>query len=799
VRRLLPWLTLAQILGILAADAGALRTDAAAVLACSAAALGVVLPWGARGRAALALLLAFAAGGGAMARGLDAGRRGVEAAPRIFDVEARVAAVAAGGPSWRVDLVELRGLGGGPPPPPRVRVYGRPTPSDWAGLERAQPGDRIRARLRLVAAGGLRNPGAPDRERALRRAGIGAVGRLVHPGLHVRLATQSAPAGRGAWPRLRARAGRGLEESGPGGGLLLALALGDRSRLDLPVREAFAELGVAHLLAVSGLHLALVAGLFYAVAARTSGRLAALTARWDVRRPALALAVLAAGAYGLLAGWGVPVRRAWLLLLAAALRFTGARPGPRLEPLALAASAILALEPHALFAPGAQLSFAAAAALSLSPAPAMPSPGGARGALRGLLWASSTAVAVTAPLAAWRLGSRAPLALLVNLVAVPWTGLVLLPLALAASAAALLQDLPGAGTCLGVAERAAAITTASAGWAAARLPGSAAAPAPAGPWLCLAALLGLASVAVRRVERRVVLAGAVTGLVALAPPPARLPPPPRVVFLDVGQGDASLVQGREAALLVDAARALPGGIDLGRSAVVPALRALNVKRLDLAVATHADLDHRGGLPAVIEAIPVDELWLPRGARREPGFDALRARARRRGVRVRERGAGDAPLRVGDLVVVPLWPPSGSHGLGSNDRSLVLRVSLGPWRLLLAGDIEQRAEAALVASGADLRAHVLALPHHGSRSSSSRQLLEAVGPHLGVASAPCRGRFGMPHPEVRARLRRVGAALWWTGRDGAVRVGLGPRLHAFGSGEPRRCGVGGTGSAAGPGR
>jgi competence protein ComEC len=746
VRRLLPWLTLAQILGILAADAGALRTDAAAVLACSAAALGVVLPWGARGRAALALLLAFAAGGGAMARGLDAGRRGVEAAPRIFDVEARVAAVAAGGPSWRVDLVELRGLGGGPPPPPRVRVYGRPTPSDWAGLERAQPGDRIRARLRLVAAGGLRNPGAPDRERALRRAGIGAVGRLVHPGLHVRLATQSAPAGRGAWPRLRARAGRGLEESGPGGGLLLALALGDRSRLDLPVREAFAELGVAHLLAVSGLHLALVAGLFYAVAARTSGRLAALTARWDVRRPAL-----------------------------------------------------LALEPHALFAPGAQLSFAAAAALSLSPAPAMPSPGGARGALRGLLWASSTAVAVTAPLAAWRLGSRAPLALLVNLVAVPWTGLVLLPLALAASAAALLQDLPGAGTCLGVAERAAAITTASAGWAAARLPGSAAAPAPAGPWLCLAALLGLASVAVRRVERRVVLAGAVTGLVALAPPPARLPPPPRVVFLDVGQGDASLVQGREAALLVDAARALPGGIDLGRSAVVPALRALNVKRLDLAVATHADLDHRGGLPAVIEAIPVDELWLPRGARREPGFDALRARARRRGVRVRERGAGDAPLRVGDLVVVPLWPPSGSHGLGSNDRSLVLRVSLGPWRLLLAGDIEQRAEAALVASGADLRAHVLALPHHGSRSSSSRQLLEAVGPHLGVASAPCRGRFGMPHPEVRARLRRVGAALWWTGRDGAVRVGLGPRLHAFGSGEPRRCGVGGTGSAAGPGR
>ena len=100
-------------------------------------------------------------------------------------------------------------------------------------------------------------------------------------------------------------------------------------------------------------------------------------------------------------------------------------------------------------------------------------------------------------------------------------------------------------------------------------------------------------------------------------------------------------------------------------------------------------------------------------------------------------------------------------------------------MLLPGDLEARAERALLASGADLRADLLKLPHHGSRTSSTREFLAAVGAQVAVASAPCRGRFPMPHPEVVRRVRTAGASLWWTGRDGAVMVGLGQPFHVRG--------------------
>jgi competence protein ComEC len=216
--------------------------------------------------------------------------------------------------------------------------------------------------------------------------------------------------------------------------------------------------------------------------------------------------------------------------------------------------------------------------------------------------------------------------------------------------------------------------------------------------------------------------------------------------------------------------------------VLPALRALGVRRLALLVASHADLDHRGGLPAVLAGLPVDALWLPRGGRADPAFAALCAAARARGVRVEERGAGDPTLHLGDLEVSALWPPARGGGASRNDRSLVLRVGVAGRRLLLPGDLEAAGEAALLASGADLRADVLWLPHHGSRTSSTPGFLAAVRPALAIASAPEHGRFGMPAPEVRARVAAAGAGLWWTGRDGALLVGLVPglRLRGFGA-------------------
>jgi competence protein ComEC len=140
----------------------------------------------------------------------------------------------------------------------------------------------------------------------------------------------------------------------------------------------------------------------------------------------------------------------------------------------------------------------------------------------------------------------------------------------------------------------------------------------------------------------------------------------------------------------------------------------------------------------------------------------------------ERAAGDPALQLGDVEVAPLWPPRDGRARDRNDASLVLRVSVGGSVLLLPGDLEQASEAALARRGG-LRADVLKLAHHGSRTSSSPPLLDAVAPSLAVVSAPLHGRFGMPHPEVVERLAARGLAWRWTGRDGALLIGLGPRL------------------------
>ncbi len=132
-------------------------------------------------------------------------------------------------------------------------------------------------------------------------------------------------------------------------------------------------------------------------------------------------------------------------------------------------------------------------------------------------------------------------------------------------------------------------------------------------------------------------------------------------------------------------------------------------------------------------------------------------------------------RFGDLVVTPLWPPDHAPASGRNDGSLVVRVEVAGVRVLLPGDIEGTAEALLAAGTADLRSDLLKLAHHGSRTSSIARFLAAVAPRLAVASAPCDGRFGMPAPDVVARLDAAGVPWRWTGRDGALLVALRPDL------------------------
>lgn len=756
---------------------GALRADASGGDRVWAFAVGsLLLAFGAafpRGRGLAALGLAGFAGYAALAGNLsDAQRAGAWVGVRgVF--EGRVVRVERAAWGDRTRLCEVLHLGRA-----ARRVPGcielRTDPRESVGAPFAQhgPGDRVRVSLLLRAVGGLRNPGSGDPARRRAREGIGLSARLTHPALHARV-------GQGLVARLhrlRVRVAEGLVASGSGGALLAALGLGARGHLAPSSVDAFRSLGASHLLAVSGLHVGLVALVVYAITGWIVRRAVPTGHGRDARVARLVFTLLGTTAFGLLAGWGVPVRRALLLLMVWTLVQIRGRATGRFTPLLVAAAGVLVFEPAALFSPGAQLSFAACAALLGGPS--------SSGAV-GLLRVSATALLATAPIAAFHFGARAPAALAANALLVPWTSAVLLPAALTC-VVVLGFDLEPLRHVVGWGEGLAGATLAVVEAVAARGPVTPSAGAgPSGGAIVVASVVALLALRSETLGARVAGALVVSLGLSVAPAARFGPPVPRLLLLDVGHGDAVLVQGERGVMLVDAGARLPGGGDLGRHVVVPTLGRLGIARIDLFVVSHADIDHQGGVASVLAGLEVGELWIPFGGVADAAFAPTLAAARRAGVPIHERGLGSLPRELGDLRVVPLWPP-GAPAATRNDGSLVVRVEVAGQRVLLAGDVEAAGEAGLLASGVSLEAEVLKLPHHGSRTSSSAAWLDAVTPALAIASAPCRSRFGLPHRVVEARLRERGTPLWWTGAHGAVWVPLAPRLAAWGVGSSREC-------------
>jgi competence protein ComEC len=763
VRHGLALLALAVALGLALGDAWPGLGPIARWVALATCAADAFVRRAPRLRAVLALLAAAAAASAVFGARVEGALAALRAPASDAIVEGDVAAIDVRGAIARIELARVAWVRRAAPAPSRCLVR-------FADASRAPTlGARVRIALRTQPLReGVANPGGADAARALARRGIGCSARAVDP-LLVHELEAAGPDPRTRLEDRRQLALGRLNVGGRGGALLAALGLGDASAIPERDRRAWAALGIAHILSVSGLHLALAAVAAYAFAARALRCSAALCARLDTRRLALGVAVAAAAVYAALAGAAPPAQRSLLMLAAVAAAAVARRAVAPASGLALAALGVLALEPSALFAPGAQLSFAATAGLVLGRATDAERrrPGLAR-TLCGLLASGARASAATAGLAALHFGASPPLAGVANVVAVPVTGFVAIPLAFVTSALALMTSPEPLAALLPVASRAvergldallalAALTP--------RTP-----PQPPAE-LALALWLGftVCTLATRRLALALASAAFAQGVLTWLPPPAIAPPAPRLVVLDVGHGDAVLVQGEGAAGLVDAGTATPYGFDAGARIVVPALAALGVRRLDFLAITHADLDHRGGALAVLEAFPVAELWLPRGARSDPAFAELLGAARARGLRVRERGAGDVPFAGGGLRVTPLWPPAEPGTPGDNDRSLVLRVEAAGVRALLLGDLEAAGEAALLASGADLRADFVKLGHHGSKTSSSTALLDAARPRLALVSAPREGRFRWPHREVRERLGARRTEFGLTARDGALLV------------------------------
>ncbi|HYG60298.1 MAG TPA: DNA internalization-related competence protein ComEC/Rec2, partial [Symbiobacteriaceae bacterium] len=268
----------------------------------------------------------------------------------------------------------------------------------------------------------------------------------------------------------------------------------------------------------------------------------------------------------------------------------------------------------------------------------------------------------------------------------------------------------------------------------------------------------------------------ITWRLALADPPDTL----AVTFLDVGQGDATVIQAPGGVtMVVDAGVTIPPdpksgrpGWDAGQEVILPFLADQGVERLDVLVLTHADTDHAGGGAAVLEGIPVGAVLTDTNEATEQAYLKALALADGQGVPVRRPAAGEQ-IRLGPWVVLEvLNPPSRPFtGTRSDDNAncLAFRLRYGQVAMLFTCDLEAVNEAQLVADGAPIRADILKVAHHGSGHSSTSPFLEAVRPRWAVISAGNGNRYGHPHAEALQRLTAVGARIYRTDRNGSVTV------------------------------
>jgi len=621
-------------------------------------------------------------------------------------------------------------------------------------------GQRVSVELKLARPRGFRNPDAFDYPAFLRREGILLVGSGRAESL-VPLTPDEPP-----WPvRVKRWAvaviGAHLPETSAA--LLAGLILGEKTGLPAETDEAFRRAGVYHILAVSGFNVALLASSVFFV----------LSALGVSRRTTAVAAGVALVGFALVVGGQASVLRATvmgLLLLTAMLLD---RESQLMNALALAALVLLVWRPGDLWDPGFQLSFAATAGI-IYLTPSITSWLAARGWPAWLATAVAVSVgaqAAVTPVMLAHFNQLSLVGIVANLVVVPLAavgttlGMLALLVALASAAAA---DVLFQALWLALLALRAAV------WAAAAVP-AAMIHLPAPGWTAILSwcgLLVLMPVLDARRWTRVAAAGCLAAALALSiwpwvrPGDGRL----RVTFLDVGQGDAILVELPEGPrLLVDGGPAGARRLDVGERVLAPFLWNRPALRLDAVAVSHSDPDHSGGLRAVLTRFRVGELW--ENGRWGPGSEETLRAAERSGACRRTLVAGQR-MWLGSALVTVL-NPDGTQSLdepppkGENEESLVLRLDWRGFSLLLTGDLGRPGEERVLASHAPVRALALKVGHHGSRFSSTDEFLAATRAAVAVISVGARNPFRHPTPEALGRLEAAGARIYRTDRDGAV--------------------------------
>lgn len=627
----------------------------------------------------------------------------------------------------------------GQSPPPKLRA-----------------GERWHLVARLKRPRGLANPHGFDFEAWALERGMGATGYV-----RTRQGAQRLAERVDGWPYTLHR-WRGeirdamLEHLGDARlrGVLVALAIGDQDAIAPDDWDVFWRTGVGHLMSISGLHITMLGALGFTLAAFAWVRIPGAALVLPARKVAVVVGALAALAYTLVTGYAVPAQRTFIMLATVAACVLLDRHGSSSRVLAAAALAVVLLDPWCVLSAGFWLSFGAVAAIFY----VMALRTGRHGKLHGAVLEQLAVTVIMLPILMALFQQVSIVSPLANAFAIPVMSLVVVPLTLAGA----FLPLP---FLLDVAHAVMQAVMVPLEWLAALPDAMLESHAPVA-WTVAAAVLGcLWLLAPRGVPMRA------CGAAWLVPLFAVLPPRPAqgeawIDVLDVGNGLAVVVRTAAHALAYDTGPGWNPDADSGHRIVVPFLRGEGIARLDGLVVSHADDDHSGGAASV--AAEREPAWMlsplaPAHPLHDIAPESIRCIAG-------ERWGWDG---VEFTVVHPaaaIYEETGKRK--ENDRGCVVRVASGGASMLLAADVEARAESEMLRRDANaLSSEVLLVPHHGSKTSSTPAFVDAVAPSIGVLSVGYRNRFHHPNDGVVARYVERGISLRRTDEEGALRVVL----------------------------
>lgn len=615
-------------------------------------------------------------------------------------------------------------------------------------------GERWRFTVRLKQPHATSNPHGFDFEAWALERNLRATGYVYAKGDNQKLAeTSRSPAY--LIERLRESVRSHFQQTlgdAPHAGILTALAIGDQASITQSEWQLFTHTGVNHLMSISGLHITMLASLFFALTYWLWRRSVRLTLYFPARKTAALVGLLAALCYTLISGFEIPAQRTLFMLATFAVMMLFSRNVAPSQMLAVALVVVLLVDPWAVISPGFWLSFGAVALIFYVTA-------NRYGRTHWLMeygkvqWAMTIGLIPSLLALFQQLSLVSPIA---NAFAIPLVSFVVVPLTL-------LGTLPPFEWMLYLAHQAMV--------------------------LCIGLLQGLddlpLSVWTQHAPPAWTIASGVLGALWLLTPrgfPLRsfgiililpmfliAPMTPaansaRIIVFDVGQGLAVAVQTHSHAMLYDTGPDFAGESDSGDRILVPSLRGLGIVKLDGLMLSHDDIDHIGGTNSVMQALPIE--WV---------FSSLKSGHPLLSTVKRHTSCTDGQSWTWDGVRFEVLHPSDlddSDKKHDNDQSCVLRISVGTQSILLVGDIEKASESRLLALHIhDLPSTLLVAPHHGSKSSSSDAFVNAVSPQQVVFTAGYRNRFNHPHPTVWQRYGDAGAVRLRSDVDGAIIIDL----------------------------